>query len=244
MLIRPREKTVRRPTNRPNKVLKGCHVVLPTHHSLSRRNLIALRRFPVDQNFYLRFKFDYPLPPASLGFSPANFQPMNPFMAYMQHLAKMEENFGPAASRESYSSTHDDDSYANGSVPCSPLIIPSSSLRMDLLDADTQSRPFNNPSQYTSTFHCSRADASLSSSSPDSSHHEASFASTLFGPHSPAFAYVPPHPEIEHHDTSIGQVLLDAPTPTQSFESAVDALADEVLSSSNTYSASTVNYSL
>ncbi|KJA26039.1 hypothetical protein HYPSUDRAFT_199270 [Hypholoma sublateritium FD-334 SS-4] len=133
---------------------------------------------------------------------------MNPFVAYMQYLASVEED---AAARRSI---HSPASNAHGvppgeaheldgsaSSPCSPLVMSSPSLPQELLDFSTQ----------------------------DSSHPEAPALSALFQPSGSALPNM--SPGLEHYQLTFAHFKQQPPSEAcaPSFESTVYTLADEAL---------------
>lgn len=133
---------------------------------------------------------------------------MNPFVAYLQYLASVEEN--TAASH----SIHSPESITHGvrpnearefdgsaSPPCSPLIMASPSLPKDLLDFPTQ----------------------------DPSHPERPSVSVLFQPSSSSFANM--SPSLEYYQVAFLSAKNQPPSDTYapSFESVAYTLADEAL---------------
>lgn len=179
---------------------------------------------------------------------------MNLFVPHKHYLPSPEKN--SSARPTGHSSTPPKEGYnldASGSVPCSPLTIPSPSLRRDLLDFCTQQTNFPNsqPSPLNLNHHPrfsprSRADASLSSPASESLRHEVPSVSALFQLNSPALADAPSESCIVGHhdvtDAATGRTISDA--PALSFESAVHNLADGVLSSTKKHLAFNVNFSI
>lgn len=133
---------------------------------------------------------------------------MNPFVAYMQYLASVEENtaarqsiHSPASNAHGVPPDEAHELDGNASPPCSPLVMSSPSLPRDLLDFPTQ----------------------------NSSHAEFPALSILFQPSGSAFANM--SPGLEHYQVTFSHNKLQPPADAYapSFESAVYTLADEAL---------------